>query len=312
MPDAKAVTIQHTTEFVATSEEAIQAIASDLATSDRKYRVFKAVYSGGNQPKNATVLASRTNLTEVAVMQLATPMAHKQYLERVKHEGRVAFKKYQHINAVRGHILKLAKNPKRLEGHISARTPKQSVSVRIESRPRHEIRVTELFIDDVDEFKRVAGLKARKLPTLNPKRLPERVFKYGIAAILGNKGRFQDWGGEKGDLYSSFVTIRGRRKSTAFALKGPATSPPLTPKKLGKNGDQIQRLFAFTADAFFIQFEGRIDESVKEQMLAQAIRKSHENRREIFYGLIGLEDSHRLRARYAGYFDDKNVPGEDE
>lgn len=304
--------IQHTTEFVATSEESIQTIASDLATSDRKYRVFKAVYSGGNQPKNATMLASKSDLTEIAAMQLATPMAHKQYFERVKHEGRVAFRKYQHINAVRGRILKLAKNPKSLEKHVSSRTPRQAVSVRIEAATRHEIRVTELFIDDVAEFKRVGKLKAKNLPTVSPKRLPESIFKYGIAAILGNKGKFQDWGGEKGDLYSSFVTVRGRRRSTGFGLKGPATSPPLTPKKLGKNGDQIQRLFSLTADAFFIQFEGRIDESVKEQMLAQAIKKSYETRRETFYGVIGLEDSHRLRAKYPGAFSPDNVPTEDE
>ena len=292
--------IQHTTEFVATSEEAIQSIATDLTTSDRKYRVFRAVYSGGNQPKNAALLASKTGLTEVGAMQLATPMAHKQYFERVKHEGRVAFRKYQHINAVRHRILNLAKNAAKLEKHVSSRTPKQTISLHIGTRARHDIRVTELFIDDVAEFKRVRGLQAAALPAVSPKRLPERVFKYGIAAILGNKGKFQDWGGERGDLYSSFVTIRGRRRSTAFGLKGPATAPPLTPKKLGKNGDQIQRLFSFTADAFFIQFEGRIEESVKEQMLAQAIKKSYESRREIFHGVIALEDSHRLRVEYPG------------
>jgi hypothetical protein len=138
------------------------------------------------------------------------------------------------------------------------------------------------------------------------------VFKYGLASILGNKGKFQDWGGEKNDLYSSFVTLRGRRQSTAFALKGPATPPPLTPRKLGRNGDQIQRLFSSAADAFFIQFEGRTDESVKEQMLAQAIKKSYETRREISYGLIVLEDSHRLRAKYPSHFTAGNVPDYDE
>jgi len=306
------VTIQHTTEFVATSEETIQKIAKDLSTSDRRYRVFKAIYSGGSKPKDAATLAAETTLTEMAVLQLATPMAHQQYFEQVKYEGRIAFKKYKHINAVRHRILTLAKNPKRLRQHVSSRTPRQTVSLHVNTARRTEIRVREIFIDDVAEFKRVRSLKANKLPSLSPGRLPEKIFKYGVASILGNKGKFQDWGGEKNDLYSSHVTLNGGRKSTAFAFKGPATSPPLTPGKLGTNGDQIQRLFSTTADAFFVQFEGKIEESVKELMLTHAIRKSHETGREILYGLIALEDSHRLRARYAANFTAGNVPSNEK
>jgi len=147
---------------------------------------------------------------------------------------------------------------------------------------------------------------------MSPKRLPEKLFKYGMASILGSKGKFQDWGGEKNDLYTSHVTIGGRRRSTAFAFKGPATSPPLTPAKLGSNADQIQRLYSTTADAFFVQFEGRIEETVKEQMLAHAIKKSHETGREVLYGVIALEDSHRLRAKYDSDFSTQNIPGSDE
>jgi len=102
--------IQHTTEFAATSPEVTRAIVQDLRGSPRKYRVFEAVYGGGNRPKTANILAAKTGLTEVAVLQLATPMAHKQFLEQVKHEGRVAFKKYPHINAVKQTILRAAKS----------------------------------------------------------------------------------------------------------------------------------------------------------------------------------------------------------
>ena len=103
--------------------------------------------------------------------------------------------------------------------------------------------------------------------------------------------------GEKNDLYSSNVTIGGRRISTAFAFKGPATAPPLTIAKLGKNGDQIPRLFSTIAEAFFVQFEGDVEEAVKNEMLTHAIRKSHETGKEIFYGIIAGEDSHRLRVK---------------
>jgi hypothetical protein len=74
--------------------------------------VFEAIYSGGNKPKDAKLLASKTGLSEIAVLQLATPMAHKQYFEQVRHGGRVAFKKYPHINAVKHSILSSAKTPK--------------------------------------------------------------------------------------------------------------------------------------------------------------------------------------------------------
>jgi hypothetical protein len=305
---ASYLTIQHTTEFVATSEETIQKIATDLAGSGRKFRVFKAIYSGGGKPKDAALLAKRTHLIEMVVLQLATPMAHQQYCERVKYKGRIAFKKHQHINAVRHSIFRLAKNRKLLAKHVSARTPKQTISVRVKSRERTEIKIREVFIDDIDEFRRARTLKAAKLQPLTPLRLPEKVFKYGVASILGNKGKFTDWGGERNDLYTSHIIIDGHRRSTAFGFKGPATPPPLTPRKLGKNGDQIPRLFSSTAEVFFVQFEGKIEESVKELMLTHAIRKSHETRHEILYGIIAFEDSHRLRTKYSAHFTSANVP----
>jgi hypothetical protein len=253
-------------------------------------------------------LRSLTGFSEMTVLQLATPMAHQQYFETFKHEGRVAFTKYHHINAVKQKILRLAKNPAQLKKHVSSRTPLQTILVQVESRKRTEISVQEVFIDDVEEFQDVRSLKAADLPVLTPVRLPEKIFKYGIASVLGNTGKFQDWGGEKNDLYTSNVMIGGRRISTAIAFKGPATDPPLTIAKMGKNGDQIERLFSTTAEAFFVQIEGAIEEAVNSEMLTHAIRKSHETGHEILYGVIALEDSHRLRVRYASHFTEDSLP----
>lgn len=102
--------IQATTEFAATSPDVTRGIVQNLRTSDRRYRVFQAVYSGGNSPKDADLLASKTGLSEMVVLQLATPMAAKQYFEKLKHDGRVAFRKYPHINAVKQTILRAAKS----------------------------------------------------------------------------------------------------------------------------------------------------------------------------------------------------------
>ena len=46
-------------------------------------------------------------------------------------------------------------------------------------------------------------------------------------------------------------------------LKGKGKKGPLTPAKMGKHGDQIQRLFESTADIFFVQYWDNIGERVR-------------------------------------------------
>jgi TIR domain len=124
--------IQHTTEFAATSGDVIWAIVNELRSSPRKYLVFEAVYGGGNKPKDAKLLARKTGLSEVTVLQLATPMAHKQYLEQIRDGGRVAFKKYSHINAVKDKILRSAKSSR---AATTANTSEDQPHKRIRTRP---------------------------------------------------------------------------------------------------------------------------------------------------------------------------------
>lgn len=148
--------IQATTEFAATSPDVISAIKQDIQGSDRRRRVFEAVYSGGNRPKNAAELAAKTQLSEMAVLQLATPMANKQYFEQLKHEGRVAFKKYPHINAVKLTILRSAKSssqvhkkpdrkgkgkaaPRRQTGARRVRSAWTSSPISVRRGPRHDV-----------------------------------------------------------------------------------------------------------------------------------------------------------------------------
>jgi hypothetical protein len=98
------------------------------------------------------------------------------------------------------------------------------------------------------------------------------------------------------------VKIKGKRYATAFGFKGPGKSGKLTPGKMGKNGDQIQRLFSSTAQVLIVQYEGEIAESVVEQMQRLAVSKSIEESEQIFYGVIALEDSYRLRLKYKAQF----------
>ena len=133
--------------------------------------------------------------------------------------------------------------------------------------------------------------------------MKEDKFKKGIKKILGEKGKFQDWGGEKNDLYTTRVKIDGKRVATAFAFKGPGKRGKLTPKMMGKNGDQIQRLFASgAADVYVLQYWAQIDESVVEQMKALATARSATERKKIRYGVIDGIDSARIIKAYPRAF----------
>ena len=72
---------------------------------------------------------------------------------------------------------------------------------------------------------------------------------------------------------------------------------------MGKNGDQIQRLFEGPAEVFFVQYEGEIKENVVEltQELAKAKAKALFGQ-EVFYGIIDKADTYRLRLAYPKVF----------
>lgn len=302
------MTIQHVSEFPATAPEQIDHFARLLRKSPQKRDVFEEICRGKSKdPKTAKAIAKKTGLSHKRVLTIATNLAAHQLFEKTSHEGQVAYKKYPNINAVKAKILKLATNRSALAKHVTTRNPKSSgstITVRIKaSQGAAFVDTRPITVDDVDNFSRVRSLKHNKvLKKLNPEYLPERVFKYAIANILGNKGTFTDWGGEKNDLYTSHLQIKGQRFTTAIGLKGPSQKPPLTPGKMGKHGDQIQRLFDSDAQVFLVQFEGEISESVVQQLSKLAVAKSVADHRTVFYGVIGLEDSYRLRIKYEGAF----------
>lgn len=167
--------IQQTTEFAATSPEVTRAIIDDLRGSDRRFKVFEAIYSGGNRPKDARTLAAKTGLSDIAVLQLATPMAHKQFLEQVKYEGRVAFRKYPHINAVKNTILRAAKKPApsrasevssdtavHRPSHRSSRILQRSVWKSVRRKPRRRP-TSDVFICHASEDKNFVRLLVNAL-----------------------------------------------------------------------------------------------------------------------------------------------------
>ena len=178
---------------------------------------------------------------------------------------------------------------------INTQLPK-SATIRI---PRPRIRARYITIDDIDSFGQVARIRVEPGEYTA---MAESRFKNGIAKILGEGGKFKDWGGERNDLYTNRVRISDRRLPAAFAFKGVGTRGILTPRLMGKNGDQIQRLFKTAACAVIVQYWGQVAESVVEQMAEFAKAKSATDGSLDFYGIVDGSDSNRLIKAYPQAF----------
>ncbi len=124
--------------------------------------------------------------------------------------------------------------------------------------------------------------------------IPETKIKTAFAEIIGEPCVQKDWGGERSDLFSSRVRLNGERISTAFAFKGPAKFQPLNLAQLGKNGDQIDRLFTEPADLFILQHCHEITSPVRGTMRAYAQQIS----RPRFYCIIDGYDTIRILTAY--------------
>jgi hypothetical protein len=130
----------------------------------------------------------------------------------------------------------------------------------------------QIYIDLIDSFNEVKNLEPlRDRKELNNLRhIPEQSIKEAFADIIGEPTVPKDWGGERSDLFSDRVIFEGERISTAFVFKGPAKFEPMTGAHLGKNGDQIDRLFSEPADLLVLQHCHDITPAVRGTMRAYA------------------------------------------
>jgi hypothetical protein len=163
-----------------------------------------------------------------------------------------------------------------------------------------KVKTKFIAIDAVDQFGKAKSVKV--VPDkMTPERLSENQFKKGLLKLMQETKVPKDWGGETNDIFTTRMKIGGKSRRAAFALKGPAKKGPLTPGMMGKNGDQIQRLFGSPADVFFVQYEGEIKESVIATMEAFAKLRAGLGQ-EVFFGVIDMQDSYRLRLAYPKAF----------
>lgn len=152
----------------------------------------------------------------------------------------------------------------------------------------------EIHIDSIDSF---ASVRQESMPRPADLKIlstiDESSVKHAFASILGEPIVPKDWGGEKSDLFTTRLQLHGSRVATALAFKGPARFSELTLSHLGKNGDQLERLFSEPADLVILQHCHRIHNSIRSIMRTYATNPSYSRR---FCIIDGFDTLRILRA----------------
>lgn len=291
-------------DHASNSNEQIDHAARTIGRSDIRRKVFTAIYHGKKRIKTVGEVADQAKLDRKQVLTEGRRLANAKVVRQVKHKGDTAYEKIDALHHHKTKILRLAGNHAGLESFPTKRNPTSKAQRLVVQLDTKRAKSSIITIDDIESFS-----KARSVSLVEP--LPEHVseteFKHGIQKIVGEQGEFNDWGGEKNDLFTTRLLYKGHRRAAAFAFKGPGTKGKLTPGKMGKNGDQIQRLFEADAEVFIVQYWRDIDQSVLSQMGQLAQAKSVMAGREVWYGIIDGVDSNRIYIAYSSKFSKKTL-----
>lgn len=298
----------HVSDTASNRRDQIANYAEILRNAPARQAVFNAVYRGKNKFKTVNEVADLIDWTAKRVATVAKPLAKGEKLfeqgrERVDGRMQTIYRKIHFVETNKRKILQLANNKKKLERYHTKTNPKGAAAntQRIVVHAPFRLRTRFLALHEVDQFSKVRQVKS--VPgTLSPERLSEKQVKAGLLKLLKERIDPKDWGGENNDIFTTKLKVRGRSLRGAFALKGPAKTGPLVPGMMGKNGDQIQRLFDSPADAFFVQYEGEIKESVIKLMQELARAKAVFGR-QVFFGVINRDGTYRLRLAYPSAFE---------
>lgn len=270
-----------------------------IGSSDPRKRIFAAIYTGKKKIKTVEDIASLTGIkSRIRILQEAGKLGDNEIVRKVRTKGRLSYEKYPFYTQHKDEVLRLCKSSKAFE-EFERKRKGATVKINIEMA-RKNFDVKQITIDDIDSFSKVNHVKANN----HVQPIREALFKKGLQRILSEAGEYHDWGGETNDLWTTRLKIKDKRVSAAFGLKGQATRGILTPKKMGKRGDQIQRLFRTPAIIFLIQYWSQIDESVMQQMQTYALLKSYAESQRIYYGIIDGNDTCRLQKAYPRAFID--------
>jgi len=280
-------------------QDQIAHAARVIGRSERCRKVFSAIYQGKKRIKTVSEVVKLTSLPRMTVLQEAGKLCNNHIVKKTKVGTELAYEKDPFYTQNKKTIFRLAGNREALEKYPTKTNPRIGGTIQISVLlPKEMVDAKQITIDNIDSFAKAQSLT----PNQNLLPIDEKKFKEGLQKILGEQGTFQDWGGESDDLFSTRLMMDRERKNVAFGLKGKGTTGILTPKKMGKRGDQVQRLFRAPADVFLVQYWGQIDESIIEQMKHFAIAKSVLEGRKIYYGVIDGQDTIRILMAYPECF----------
>lgn len=291
-----------TTDVRSSPREQIMHAVEVIGRSKDRLKVFEEIYRGKSIVKTVGDIVSKTNLNRKRVLEAGLVLYKNRLIKRKKINGRLSFLKDDFYSQHKTKIVGLVKNKKAKEKFVTKWNPK-STSTRFifVPVPRKTVAIKQITIDDIDSFEKVKTIKMA--PDVKNQPILEETFQQGLQKILEEQGEFNDWGGEGDDLFTNRLILNGKRTPVAFGLKGRGTKGKLTPKKLGVQGDQIQRLFRAPADVFMIQYWDQIHESVIEQMKLIAAGWSSLIGKQIYYGVIDGQDTLRIIQAYREYFE---------
>ena len=290
---------QSVSDIRANLPENIVHAAKVVGKGAHRRAVFEAIYLGKKKWKTVAEIAKATGLSRVRVLQEGGRLVGNQIVAQGKVSGDTAYAKDPTLSHHKKRILDAARDVKKRERIATKQNPRGSTVLRIvhsKSRPRPR----KITVDDVASFERVSNFD-RPNPKLRLNRVLEERIKTAFKRIIGETHDFQDWGGEKNDLFTNKLRVSTARTTAVFAFKGRATQGPLTPRKMGQNGDQIARLFGSEADVFFVVYHGKVDQSIHEQMHAHAVARGLGGR-SVSYGVIDGDDLNRLVQAYPAAF----------
>lgn len=282
----------------ADKEEKIEHIAKLLRQSKQAKLVFKYVYTGKRSFKSIREMRADIIGFNKNTYKAASSLAAEDIFDKEKRGVEVYYGKKEFYTHNRDKILRLSKNPQRLKKFPTKR--KLSISQSNVFNLRTKPQVKFITIDGIGSFSRVKSISNESLPDVQ--KMSERTINKGICQIIETKEK-KDWAGERNDIFSTNLQIKGKRIIAAFALKSArSVGGILTPKRMGKNGDQISRLFNGTAQIHLVVHNGVVHESIYDSMEAHAIQKSIETSNKIYYCIIDGKDFSRLVAAYPKAF----------
>jgi hypothetical protein len=291
---------QKVSDVRANPNENIVHAAGIIGRAKARRAVFEAIYRGKKKVKTVDELMDSTGLTRKQVLNEGKKLAGNGIVAQVKVDGRTGYEKDEFLVHHKKRVLALVDDPSKRKKYPTKQEPRVQGKTIVQIRLARSQPLPQLItIDDVESFAAVRQTAAAPASSLSD--LPEERAKRFLKKVIGETHDFKDWGGERNDLYTNKLRFRGKRRAAAFALKGRATTGPLTPKKMGKNGDQLGRLFTSEAQLFFVVYHSKIDEAVTQQMRAHALARALGGVR-VYYCLIDGDDLARLVVAYPKEF----------